>query len=67
MKTLTQKANYVWKDNICIYKLVLPKAASNNDTLSFRVNVIDRGSVYYMIGTAMNSAGITFKDTAVKG
>lgn len=40
--TLAQKQNFIWKDNICIYKLVLPKAASNNDTISFRVNVMDR-------------------------
>lgn len=40
----------VYKENLCPWVLTYPAGASNNDTVTLRVNLMDNCNVYYMIG-----------------
>lgn len=62
--TLSPLSLQIFTDNVCAYLISFPWGASVNDTISFRANLVDRATLYFMIGTSFSDSGAALKGPA---
>ena len=58
--TLDVSKKSVGLENVCSWLLQFNSGASTNDTLTFRVNRVRYGRVYYMVANSFSDSGTNF-------